>query len=129
MLVQALLGLQCLSRISREGSQELKYGLKGFKSDNFSWHVEERKHVRAVQLSQKKVWNVATTGPIDKYTNQLTKEISKQLLAKFAACNLVCTEGLAAIKCTPILKSYELNRSVVSSFKNTNKLCSLVHHP
>ena len=43
-----------------------------------------------------KIWDVAITGPIDKYTNQLTKEISKQLLAKFAACNVVCTEGLAA---------------------------------
>ena len=33
---------------------------------------------------RKKKWNVATTGPNDKYTNQLTKEISKKLLAKFA---------------------------------------------
>jgi len=57
--------------------------------------------------SRRKKWNVATTGPIDKYTNQLTKEISKQLLAKFAACNVVCTEGLAATKCTPILERYE----------------------
>ena len=88
-----------MSIISREGSQELKFGLKGFKSDNFNWHVEELSNSR-----RKNIWNVATSGPI---TYQLTKEISKQLLAKFAACNVVCTEGLAATKCTPILERYE----------------------
>ena len=80
---------------------------EGFKSENFARHVEERGHVRAVQLSQKKYGNVATPGPINKYTNQLTKELSEQLKAKFTACNLVCTEGLATTKITPILDSYE----------------------
>ena len=45
---------------------------------------------------------------MDKFSNQLTAELSKQLQAKFVACNLVCTEALAITKFSPILRSYEI---------------------
>ena len=56
---------------------------------------------------------------MDKFSNQLTAELPKQLQAKFVACNLVCTEALAITKISPMLLSYE-NLGVNVGYANRN---------
>jgi len=92
---------------------------EGFKAENFTRHKNEGGHKTAVVNYEKKYSALQVVGPMDKFSNQLTAELSEQLQAKFVACNLVCTEGLAITKFSPILRSYEiLGVNVGSTHRN-----------